>query len=420
MTLGQRIAQKRKELGLSQEALGEQLGVSRQAIYKWESDSGLPELEKLIALSRIFSVTVGWLLGVEDGAPGPEPMPPAPEGELTEQQLAMVGEIVDQYLAALPKPMSRKRKLILKCSVALAAVCLVMLFSNLFDQLDRVTDNYMNLQNSIGYLTSDVNAQIGSIAGRVETILKSQNDLTAEWSTQLAASDPVANTATFDVRVVPRTYVEGMTALFLAESGGETAELSVEPGADHSFSGQITCPLTDDISLSVVLLHGDQRQTQWLEDYIGLYAETFPALYPDSWPLDWAVEGDELPATEKTTYPPLQIERLDADSAGPLSTDGEDWELRVGLFRDMELVLWYEELPYEYRLNDEFVTRPAWFRLEDVPLERGRQYTEAIVLTDQYGRQRVYPFHSIFYDESLGEWRSVSDESDHDPSHWVF
>lgn len=42
MTVGQRIAQKRKELGLSQEALGEQLGVSRQSIYKWESDTVLP------------------------------------------------------------------------------------------------------------------------------------------------------------------------------------------------------------------------------------------------------------------------------------------------------------------------------------------------------------------------------------------
>ena len=48
MTVGQRIAQKRKELGLSQETLGEQLGVSRQAIYKWESDATLPEIEKLI------------------------------------------------------------------------------------------------------------------------------------------------------------------------------------------------------------------------------------------------------------------------------------------------------------------------------------------------------------------------------------
>lgn len=66
MTIGQRIAQKRKELGLSQEALGSKLGVSRQSIYKWEADSALPEVDKLIALSRLFGVSVGWLLGVEE------------------------------------------------------------------------------------------------------------------------------------------------------------------------------------------------------------------------------------------------------------------------------------------------------------------------------------------------------------------
>ena len=38
MTTGQRIAQKRKEAGLSQETLGAELGVSRQSIYKWESE----------------------------------------------------------------------------------------------------------------------------------------------------------------------------------------------------------------------------------------------------------------------------------------------------------------------------------------------------------------------------------------------
>ena len=63
MTIGQRIAQRRKALGLSQEQLGAQLGVSRQAIYKWESDAALPEIEKLVTLSRQFSVSVGWLLG---------------------------------------------------------------------------------------------------------------------------------------------------------------------------------------------------------------------------------------------------------------------------------------------------------------------------------------------------------------------
>ena len=66
MTTGQRIAQKRKELGLSQEALGDRLGVTRQSIYKWESDSALPEFEKLVALGRLFDVSIGWWLGGEE------------------------------------------------------------------------------------------------------------------------------------------------------------------------------------------------------------------------------------------------------------------------------------------------------------------------------------------------------------------
>lgn len=98
MTTGQRIAQKRKELELSQEALGAELGVSRQSIYKWESDAALPEIDKLVALSRRFGVTVGWLLGVEDAAE-----PPAGEsGELTDMQLKMVEEIVARYREASP------------------------------------------------------------------------------------------------------------------------------------------------------------------------------------------------------------------------------------------------------------------------------------------------------------------------------
>ena len=92
MTIGQRIAQRRKALGLSQEQLGAQLGVSRQAIYKWESDAALPEIEKLVTLSRQFSVSVGWLLGEETDAPeGADAGAPADdEGELTEAQLRMV------------------------------------------------------------------------------------------------------------------------------------------------------------------------------------------------------------------------------------------------------------------------------------------------------------------------------------------
>lgn len=101
MTTGQRIAQKRKEAGLSQETLGAELGVSRQSIYKWESDTALPEIDKLVALSRRFGVTVGWLLGVEEA---PETASAPDSGELTDAQLKMVEEITERYLARPNRP----------------------------------------------------------------------------------------------------------------------------------------------------------------------------------------------------------------------------------------------------------------------------------------------------------------------------
>ena len=75
MTLGQRIQAERKRLGLSQEGLGEALGVTRQAISKWEADGAVPEVDKLVALSRLFHLPVGVLLGVEEAAAAEPPRP---------------------------------------------------------------------------------------------------------------------------------------------------------------------------------------------------------------------------------------------------------------------------------------------------------------------------------------------------------
>ena len=51
MTLGQRICQYRKQLNISQEELGDRLGVSRQAVSKWETDLSAPDMNNLLALA---------------------------------------------------------------------------------------------------------------------------------------------------------------------------------------------------------------------------------------------------------------------------------------------------------------------------------------------------------------------------------
>ena len=62
MTLGQRISLYRKKLNISQEALGARLGVSRQAVSKWESGASDPSTSNLLALAKLYGVSAEDLL----------------------------------------------------------------------------------------------------------------------------------------------------------------------------------------------------------------------------------------------------------------------------------------------------------------------------------------------------------------------
>ena len=66
MTIADRIQSLRKSKGMSQEELADAVGVSRQAVSKWESEQATPDLEKVVSMSDIFEVTTDYLLkGIE-------------------------------------------------------------------------------------------------------------------------------------------------------------------------------------------------------------------------------------------------------------------------------------------------------------------------------------------------------------------
>ena len=67
MTLGAKLQNLRKQSAMSQENLAGQLGVSRQAVSRWELDISLPETENIIKLAKIFNVSFDYLLGDGEG-----------------------------------------------------------------------------------------------------------------------------------------------------------------------------------------------------------------------------------------------------------------------------------------------------------------------------------------------------------------
>ena len=69
MSFGENLQMIRKKNQLSQEGLAEMLGVSRQAVSKWELGEGYPEVDKLLILSKKLNISLDSLLGGENAAP---------------------------------------------------------------------------------------------------------------------------------------------------------------------------------------------------------------------------------------------------------------------------------------------------------------------------------------------------------------
>lgn len=417
MTIGQRVGQKRKELGLSQEALGEQLGVSRQSIYKWESDSALPEIGKLIALSRLFGVSVGWLLGVEeppqdDGAEAE----PAPEtGELTEAQLRMVEEIVARYTAALPKAKRRRWPFVL------AGVVLFLAIFNLFSELNALRSQQGSISSSIAQVQNSVDRQIGSISSRVEEILKAQNSLVADYGVELTAVTPAHNTATFTVHAVPKTYVEGMTVEFIVENGEVAASDRVakagEIGSNQRFYADLSVPLTDSITISALLISPDgTRQTQLLDQFHGLYSDTLPAVDVQSNFMWMDLTDEALVLTENSHERYLWTrEQIWSDSAAAIA------DVRVGLFKNRQLAAWAE--PCEQPDSFHGFEDCSFYCLPELRLDLTAQDTVEIaaVVTDVYGRTIICQDVPYVPDAEAAELVHPDiSSSDSDPANWHY
>ena len=229
-TLGRRIQEARKAAGLSQESLGERLGVSRQAVSKWEADTSVPELENLIAMSRIFGVTIGALLGVETPEEAPETegaaseeteAGTAPAGELTDRELAAVEAIVRKYQEAAGRPRwSQRKRLAVWCAAGAAVLAAVLGVRSGFSALERQLNQ---VQSRVEGIETGYSYQINNLSGKLSGLLESQNSLISDYGIQVTDYSLSGQLWYLTVSATPKEYTTDTVATFTARTNtGET------------------------------------------------------------------------------------------------------------------------------------------------------------------------------------------------------
>ena len=223
MTLGQNIQAARKAKGLSQETLAEKIGVSRQALGKWEKDTALPGLDNLQALAAELGIGVDALLGTEPSAPA------AP---------AVTLDAMRDLLSARDAEEKRRRRL-WGCAGGATFLILAGLLAGMALQYERQIDapnqNYAAIQSSYAAQQADLSAQISELRDalrmgettvtdwRWQPLDKLHRDVDKSWM-------PVV------VQVTPRTTRDGMTARLAVRCGDETQLYDMTAGADGSYT----------------------------------------------------------------------------------------------------------------------------------------------------------------------------------------
>lgn len=223
MTLGQNIQAARKAKGLSQETLAEKIGVSRQALGKWEKDTALPGLDNLQALAAELGTGVDALLGTEPSAPA------AP---------AVTLDAMRDLLSARDAEEKRRRRL-WGCAGGATFLILAGLLAGMALQYERqinaLNQNYAAIQSSYAAQQADLSAQISELQDAVrmgETTVLDWRWLPADKLHRDAAGSwmPV------QVQVTPRTAAEGTSARLAVRCGDETRLYDMTAGADGSYT----------------------------------------------------------------------------------------------------------------------------------------------------------------------------------------
>ena len=284
MTLGQNIQALRHTAGLSQEGLGEKLGVSRQAISKWEADGAVPEVDKLIALSRLFEVNLHDLLQVE----GTSREETEDSGEQPPEEAA------ENPPEKVEPPRRNGRWWKVLCVVLAAAVCIqgVALF-RMNERLEEQEGLLGGLQSTSWSLESQVNSldsQMSSQAERIDQLERAENEQELGVSTAdgLVADFHYTMEATkygsmnLKVTLLPTQSTSGGKITFQLTGADGTARTlpatQVENGSAYTLS--IICSeaeVANGFTLSAVLPLNGKQYTQALVRFSDITAYSWKA-----------------------------------------------------------------------------------------------------------------------------------------------
>lgn len=279
MELYEKLYELRRASGMSQEELAEKLGVSRQAVSKWESGATQPELSKLIELSKLYNVSVDELLSLEHAQ---KPQDTAPTAEAPAQS---TGEAVPAEKPGFRGFCAQHTKIIGGAAVALAALIAVGVHYN--NRINALSSQVNDLRSQLYNVQNNLSNQISGISSNVSDILARESSLLSQYSWEVAKVDLKKQECTLSFSLLPKTIdAETLVSIGLIDQGNSSPLDSYRRGYPAGLMqdgfgylrGNVTLPLSDEFDVSVYFKRHGETQSEELDTITGLKSLYQPQL----------------------------------------------------------------------------------------------------------------------------------------------
>lgn len=280
MELYEKLYELRRASGMSQEELAEKLGVSRQAVSKWESGATQPELSKLIELSKLYSVSVDELLSLEHAKP---------EQDAAESPVQSNAEKAPAEKLSFRDFCIQHKKIIggaAVAAVALAALIAVGVHYN--NRINSLSMQVNDLRSQLYNVQNNLSNQIAGISNNVSDILARESSLISQYSYEVKSVNLKKQECTLAFSLLPKTISENtIVNIGVIDRSSSSPLSSVGPSVYNVpltqdgfgyLHGSVTVPLSDELGVNVNFMTNGETQSQELDTISNLKSQYQPQL----------------------------------------------------------------------------------------------------------------------------------------------
>lgn len=279
MELYEKLYELRRASGMSQEELAEKLGVSRQAVSKWESGATQPELSKLIELSKLYSVSVDELLSLEHAKP---------EQDAAESPVQSNAEKAPAEKLSF-RDFCIQHKKIIGCAAvaAVALAALIAVGAHYNNRINTLSTQVNDLRSQLYNVQNNLSNQIAGISNSVSDILARESSLISQYSYEVKSVNLKKQECTLAFSLLPKTISENtIVNIGVIDHGNSSPLDSYRPGYSADLTqdgfgylhGSVTVPLSDELGVNVNFMTNGETQSQELDTISNLKSQYQPQL----------------------------------------------------------------------------------------------------------------------------------------------